>query len=77
LNEISSKNFKSSNGPWFNSCISKSYTIKKIRQRILLTTLVLKYICNFFKFCVKYYFVTNIFHAFKFFIVCWIFLKID
>ncbi len=32
LNEISSKNFKSLNGPRFNSCISISYTIKKFTQ---------------------------------------------
>ncbi len=30
LNEISSKNFKSLNGPRFNSCISISYTIKRL-----------------------------------------------
>ncbi len=43
---------------------------KKIHPRIPLKTLVLKYICNFFKLCEKYYFVTNILHTFKFFIVC-------
>jgi len=65
LNEISSKNFKSLNGHIFNSYISISYTIKNICPRISLTTLVLKYICNFFKLCDKYYFVTNILHTFK------------
>jgi hypothetical protein len=49
--------------------MSISYT-KKILPRIPLTTLVLKYICNFFKFCDRYYFVTNILHMFKKFIVC-------
>jgi hypothetical protein len=58
LNEISSKNFKSLNGLKFNSCISISYTIKKIHPRISLTTLSLKYLCNFFKFYDKYCFVT-------------------
>jgi hypothetical protein len=32
FNDISSKNFKSLNGPRFNSCISISYTIKKFTQ---------------------------------------------
>ncbi len=71
LNEISSKNLNFLNGPRFNSCISISYT-KKIHQRIPLATLVLKYIRKFFKLCDRYYFVTNILHIFKFFIICWI-----
>ncbi len=54
-NEISSKNFKSLNGPRFNSYISISYTIKKNYPRIPLTTLVLKYISNFLKLCDKYF----------------------
>ncbi len=66
FNEISSKNFKFLNGPKFNSCISISYTIKKIHPRIPLTTLVLNYICNFCNFCDNYYFVTNILHMFNF-----------
>ncbi len=77
FNEISSKNFKSLNGPRFNSCISISYTIKKIHPRIPFITLVLKYIYNFFKLCDMYYFVTNIFHTFSFFIFCWICKVID
>ncbi len=32
MNEISSKKFKSLNGPKFISCISLSYTIKKFIQ---------------------------------------------
>ncbi len=43
---------------------------KKIHPRIPLKTLILKYI---FKLCDMYYFLTNIIHTFKFFIVCWIF----
>jgi len=42
FNEISSNNFKSLNDPRFNSCISISYTIKKIHPRSPFTTLVLK-----------------------------------
>jgi hypothetical protein len=37
----------------------------------------LKYIYNFFKLCDMYYFVTNIFHTFSFFIFCWICKVID
>jgi hypothetical protein len=74
LNEISSKNFKYLNGPRFKIYIN-IIQHKKIHPRIPFTTIVLKYICNFFKFCDKYYFVTNILHTFKIFIVCWIFKK--
>jgi hypothetical protein len=49
---------------------------KKIDLRISLITLVLKYINTFFKLYDEYYFVKNIFHAFKSFIVCWIFKKL-
>ncbi len=75
FSEISSKNFKFLKDHRFNSRISISYTIKKIHPEIPLTTLVLKYVCIFFKFCNKYYFVTNILHTFKFFIFCWILKK--
>jgi hypothetical protein len=46
---------------------------KNIHPRIPLTTLILKYICKFFKFCDKYYFVINIVYTLKFLITCWIF----
>jgi len=41
---------------------------KKFHPRNPITTLVLKYMCNFFKLYDNYYFVTNILHTFKFFI---------
>ncbi len=69
LNEISSKNFKSSNGLWFNSCIPISYTIKKFTQEFYLQPLFWSIYVIFSKFCVRYYFFTNIFHTFKIFIV--------
>ncbi len=47
FNKFSTKNFKLPNGPKFNCCISILVTIKKIHQKITLTTLVLKYVCNF------------------------------
>jgi len=76
LNGISSENFKFLNCHKFNWCISIFYTFKKIHPRIPFTTLILKYILKSnitFKFNDKYYFVTNIFHMFKFFNVCWMF----
>jgi hypothetical protein len=48
------------------------HVLNKIHPKNPFTTLVLKYICNFFKFCDMYYFFTNIFHTFKFFIIFWI-----
>jgi hypothetical protein len=50
---------------------------KNIHPRIPLITLVLKYICNLFKFYDMYYFVINILYTFNVFIICWIFKKID
>jgi hypothetical protein len=76
FNEISSKNFKFLNGHWFNSCISISYT-KKNHSKIPFITLVLKYVCIFFKLCDMDYFVTNIFHTFNFFNFCWIKKNLD
>ncbi len=67
LNEISSKNFNFKNEPRFNWFVSTTFTIKKITQPI---ALVLKYYMQNFKLFNMYYFVTNIFHMFKFFNVC-------
>ncbi len=58
---------------WMDILIYTTHVFQKVHPKIPLTTLVLKYICNFLKLYDMYYIVTNIFYIFKFFIACWIF----
>ncbi len=69
LNGISSKIKKF---PIFNWCISIPYIVKNSPNNSIHNPSFEVYIQNF-KLYDKYYFVTNIFHMFKFFNVCWIF----